>query len=289
MTFVSDILVPLDGSPEALESLGVATWLASRLAARVHILNAGEPPPGADALARLGVPETYRAFVELHQVRGEAAASIVAATQRYQAGLIVMTARGQSVPAPAEFGPIVGHVTREVIEQSGSPVLVLPPYYREALPWRSVLVPLSGEPATDESLTVALHLAQALDLRVAIAHVVEAVPPGGGTGRYADEAHHEFAQTLNQLVARACPTCTEEERSRIEAFHLAHGNVAEELEELITRDRASVLVVGWRGDFMVGHAQVLKALVQRIYCPVLLVKPVPPRQPFRLKVGEAFE
>lgn len=287
MTLVSDILVPLDGSPEALKSLGVAAWLAARLGARVHVLNAGEPLPAGQALARLGVPEPYRALVEVHQARGEAPDEILAAAERHRAGLVVMTARGESAAVGAA-GPaqIVGHVTREVIERSRAPVLVLPPAYEEALPWRSALVPLSGEARTDESLTLGLHLAHALDLPVAIAHVVDA-QAGEAGGRYADELHHEFAQSLNELVARACPLCSVEERSRIEAFHLARGDIAGELEGLIDRTRASVLVVGWHGDFMVGHAQVLKTLMRRIRCPVLLVKPVP-REPFRLKVGEAF-
>ncbi|BAU49716.1 universal stress protein [Sulfurifustis variabilis] len=287
MTLVSDILVPLDGSREALKGLGVATWLGARLGARVHVLNAGEPLPEGQALARLGVPEPYRPRVEVHQTRGAAADTILAAAEGYRAGLVVMTARGESAAAgTADAAQIVGHVTREVIERSRAPVLVLPPVYEEALPWRSALVPLSGEARTDESLTLALHLAHALNVRVAIAHVAD-TEGGEAGGRYADELHHEFAQSLNELVARACPLCSAEERSRIEAFHLAQGDIAEEIERLIGRVNASVLVVGWHGDFMVGHAQVLKMLIRRIRCPLLLVKPQP-REPFRLKVGEAF-
>ncbi|WP_175452520.1 hypothetical protein [Thiohalomonas denitrificans] len=49
----------------------------------------------------------------------------------------------------------------------------------------------------------------------------------------------------------------------------------------------SLLVIGWHGEFMVGHVHVLKRLVREISRPIL-VKPHPqPR--FRLKVGEAFE
>lgn len=287
MTLVSDILVPLDGSPEALKSLGVAAWLAARLRARLHVLNAGEPLPDGQALARLGVPEPYRSLVEVHQARGAAADEILAAAERYRAGFIVVTAGGESASSSAEAAPRVGHVTRAVIERSRSPVLALPPAYEEALPWRSALVPLSGEAHTDEALTLALHLAHALDLSVTIAHVAD-TPDGEAGGRYADALHHEFAQSLNELVARACPLCSVEERSRIQAFHVTRGDIAQELERLIERSGTSLVVVGWHGDFMVGHAQVLKRLMQRIRCPVLLVKPAP-KEPFRLKVGEAFD
>jgi beta-phosphoglucomutase-like phosphatase (HAD superfamily) len=51
------------------------------------------------------------------------------------------------------------------------------------------------------------------------------------------------------------------------------------------RQLGSLLVIGWHGRFMAGHAAVLKHLVQVVTCPLLLVKPAT-RVPFRLKVGE---
>jgi nucleotide-binding universal stress UspA family protein len=290
MKLFADILVPLDGSPTALKSLGVATWLASSLGARMHILNVGEPLPEGQALARLGVSEKYRPLVEVHQARDEAADEILAAVDRYCVGLLVMTTRGGSIHSAIPNSPeTIGQITREVTERSQSPVLLLPTAYEESLPWCSAIVPLSGEAATDASLTLALQLANSLDLNVTVAHIADGTLRKGdeATGRYVDQVHHEFAQMLNELVTRACPLCTAEERGRIEDFHLARGDIAEELLRLIEDKRASLLVVGWHGEFMIGHAQVLKSLMRRIRCPLLLVKPQP-KEPFRLKVGEAF-
>jgi nucleotide-binding universal stress UspA family protein len=290
MKLFSDIMVPLDGSATALKSLGIATWLASRLGARVHILNAGGSLHETQALARLGVPEKYWPLIEVRQAQGEAVDEILAAVERYHVGLLVMTAHGESIrSAPPDCPEAVGQVTRVVIERSQTPVLVLPTAYEESLPWRSALVPLSDEAATDESLTLALQLANALDLDVAVAHITDGAlhERDEATRRYADQVHHELGQMLNELVARACPLCTAEERSRIEDFHLARGDTAEELLHLIEHKRVSLLVIGWHGDFTVGHAQVLKRLMRRIRCPLLLVKPQP-KESFRLKVGEAF-
>jgi nucleotide-binding universal stress UspA family protein len=69
---------------------------------------------------------------------------------------------------------------------------------------------------------------------------------------------------------------------------LCHGDVAAELLDLMARKRISLLVVGWRGRFMSGHAPVLKQLVRAMTQPVLLVKPER-RMGFRLKVGEEIE
>jgi nucleotide-binding universal stress UspA family protein len=291
MSPFSAMLVPLDGSQMALRSLGCTTWLASRLGAQVHILNVGEALAESEALARLGVPEKYRALFGLHQVQGEASEEILAAVARYGIDLIVMTARGESAGAEAsDVLKVVGHVTREVIEDTRVPVLLLPPAYEEALPWRSALVPISGDAATDASLTLALRLAQALDLAVTLAHVADSARSGSsgeaGAGAY-DEAYHEYPQMLNEFVARACVLCSAEERHRITGFHLYRGEVAQELSHLIAHERVNLLVVGWHGQFMTGHAQVLKTLIWQARCAVLLVKPRP-RDVFCLKVGEAL-
>jgi nucleotide-binding universal stress UspA family protein len=125
---------------------------------------------------------------------------------------------------------------------------------------------------------------------VTIAHVADSVRLGGGgkagTGPY-DEAHHEYSQMLNEFVARACPLCSAEERRRITGFHLCRGDVAQELLHLIDTERVNLLVVGWHGQFMTGHAEVLKTLIRQAHCAVLLVKPRP-RDGFRLKVGDAL-
>ena len=60
------------------------------------------------------------------------------------------------------------------------------------------------------------------------------------------------------------------------------GDAAQELSHLI--ERLHLLVVGWHGQFITGHAEVLKTLIGKARCAVLLVKPRP-RDIFRLKVG----
>jgi nucleotide-binding universal stress UspA family protein len=285
---ISDILIPLDGSRRALDGLGVATWLGARLGARLHVINAGPRCPVDEALARLGVDKHHQPQLEVHQIQEPAAEAILSTSERYQTGLVIMTAFGKG--GPCDASQAVGQVTREVIERSAVPVLVLPFHYTPTFPWHSTLVPLSGEATTDESLTTALQLAHRLDLHVAIAHIAGPAGPGSSAmpGRYVDQAHHEFAQMLNQLVASACPMCSTEERARIEAFHLAQGEVGDELTRLVEEKGIGLLVIGWHGRFMIGHAQVLKLLMREVSCPILLVKPAP-RPPFRLKVGEEFE
>jgi nucleotide-binding universal stress UspA family protein len=296
MSLFTSILVPLDGSRTAAASLGCATWLAARLQARLHILSATQHElPAREALARLRVAEEHWPLVTLHQAPAYPQDAILAAIAEHDVGLIVMTARGGAADTAPQAPPdplkIVGHVTQAVIEGSPAPVLLLPPAYAEALPWRRALVPLSGEAQADEALAVAVRLAAALDLAVHVAHVADADAGKEGlaaAARYADAPHHEYAHRLEELVRQALPQCTPEECRRIEEVALCRGDIAAELVELIDRKRASLLVIGWHGRFMAGHAAVLKHLVQVVTCPLLLVKPAA-RMPFRLKVGEEIE
>jgi nucleotide-binding universal stress UspA family protein len=293
MSLFPSILVPLDGSRMAAQALGCAVWLAARLHSRLHILSATpQERPAREELTRLQVPEALWPMITLHQAQAYPEEAILAALARYEVSLVVLTASGETAET-SEPGPdrIVGHVTRAVIERSGSPVLLLPPSYREALPWARALVPLSGEVEADEALALAVRLASVLDLEVHVAHVADADTGDeslAARARYADALHHEYSQQLAELVGRALPHCSQDECDRIVDVALCHGDVAAELLDLMRSKRISLLVVGWRGRFMSGRAHVLKQLVRAITQPVLLVKPEP-RLPFRLKVGEEIE
>lgn len=295
MKLFPSILVPLDGSRTAARSLGAATWLAERMDSKLHILSAtAHPLPAREELGRLNVPEAYWSRIMLHQAPEYPEDAILAAIPRFDVKLLVMTAYGGGTSAPAETEgdpfKIVGHVTRAVIERSPVPVLLLPPAYREILPWERALVPISGNVEGNEAVMLAVQLANALDLSVHVAHVSVSGEETGiaARARYADAAHHEYPGQLQELVQRSLPQCTPEECRCIESVALVHGNVETELHALIEQKRISLLVIGWRGRFMAGHARVLKRLLQTVTCPLLLVKSAAP-PPFKLKIGDEMD
>lgn len=295
MSLFRSILVPLDGSRTAARSLGCATWLASRLGARLHVLSATPRVlPARDALARLQIAEEHWPLVELHQAEAYPEDSIMAAIVEHDVGLVVMTARGATVEqaggSALDTAKILGHVTHAVIERSPVPVLLLPPAYQEVLPWERALVPLSGGDESDAALVLAVPVATAIDLTVYVAHVAE--PRGEGEtlatqARYADALHHEYRDRVEELVARAIPALTREQCRRIRSTALSSGDIAGELLRRMQLDQINVLVVGWHGQFATGRARILKQLIPAVQTPVLLARSVaPPR--FRLEVGEAL-
>ena len=293
MSLFSSLLVPLDGSRAAAASLGCATWLAAQFDAKLHILSAtANPLPAREELVRLRVPKEYWSRIILHQAAQFPDNAILTAIAEHTADLVIMSASGETVEQarlqrPDAFGTI-GHVARSVIEHSQVPVLLLPVSYREDLPWRRLLVPLSGEPEADETLMLAVELANALKLEVHVAHVMSGVSRKSGlaqSARYADAAHHEYPQQLSELVRRAVPQLTVAQCNCITDVALVRGDIASELLKLISENDISLIAVGWHGHFVMGHAEVLKALLAAITCPILLVKAAP-RAPFKLKVGE---
>jgi nucleotide-binding universal stress UspA family protein len=298
VTIFASILVPLDGSATAARSLGCATWLASRLGARLHLLSATPRElPAPEELRRLHVPEVHWPIVELHQAAAYPADAILAAVDRYDAGLVVMTARGsaiesQTAPRSADLVKIVGHVTQAVLEQCTVPVLLLPTRYQEVLPWHRLLVPVSGGTESDQAVATSVCLAGALDLVVDVAHVTDDGASRGealaARARYSDALHHEYGGQLEELVARAIPTLAADQRRRIRRTSLGRGDVAGELLDLVRRDPASVLVVGWHGRLAAGRAEILKQLLPVLDVPVLLVRSEAPA-PFRLNVGAELE
>lgn len=293
MSTFSSLLVPLDGSQASARGLDCAVWLAQRLAARLHVLTASDAERSPrDQLERLRVPERHWPRIELHQASGLPEKAIVGAVTRYGIRLVVMSARGDSLDRAGrpESEEILGHVARFVVERCAIPVLLIPPLYREELPWKRLIVPMSGAIACDDALAVAVQLASSLDLSVKVAHVANPGSADEGLdtrARYSDAIHHEYAGQLEELVRRALPLLDAKQRSRIEAVSLSSGDVLGRLTEIVGGEDGGAVVVGWQGTLASGHAGLLKALIRNVASPLLLVRKSM-RQPSQLNTGEDF-
>ncbi len=291
MSPFQSILVPLDGSRRATQSLACASWLAARLGAQLHLLSATPTERSTrEELSRLRVPEEHWPRIVLHQAVEPPEEAILDAIARHRVDLLVMTALGEGSEEPEgpEGAKTLGHVTRAVAERSAVPILLLPPGYREKLPWERFLVPISGEREGSDALALAVRLANALDLRVHVVHVDAPDHHDEGLeaeARYPDAPHHEYPRQLEEMVARALLHVSGEECRCIEDVSLAEGDVASEVLDLAKRKRASVLVAGWHGPLDVGRAAILKRLVAELTVPVLLVKRSREMR-FRLVAGE---
>lgn len=271
------ILLPHDGSAEACKALGCGAWLAERLDATLHVLTP----------VSVRVDPAYRARVVLHRTIEDPCAALCRATAALAVRLIVMTARGASASAGVDPDRRLGNVAQALMASSTVPVLLLPVHYREILPWRSMLVGASGEPASDQALQTALHLGAALRIELDVMFCEDpwARPPA--LGGYADAAHHEMPQRLRDVVCRTALRSPDDERCGIAQVVFSPGDAASGLLAEVQHRNASVLALGWHGTLAHGRARVLKQLLERAECPLLLVRE-PGRQAVTLKVADRF-
>jgi nucleotide-binding universal stress UspA family protein len=288
MSPLDSILLPLDGSPEAARAVGCAVWLSERLGATLHVLHAAPRPlPSADALDRLSAGAARHACTVLHQSREEPVRALLAATDQHAVKLVVMSARGSSATAGIDPGRRLGRIATALIEHSKAPVLLLPVHYRESLPWHSMLVAASGEPAADQALTVAVGLAARLQLRVSAVYVEDTHATAGRLAAYADAPQHEVPRRLEDMIRRAIAGSSPEECRCVEEVRMRRGEAARELLAELARSGSSMLALGWHGALGTTRAPVLKQLLELAECPLLVVHEVAGSR-VRLKVGDAI-
>jgi nucleotide-binding universal stress UspA family protein len=192
------LLVPLDGSRLAECVLGPAVSLAQHLRAALallHVMERGAPTTvhGDRHLSAPGEAEAYLAalasrcpphvvvqrHVHLNQ-EGDVAKSITDHAGDLGADLVILSTHGGGGARRVLFGS----VAQQVLARGTRPVLLvrpgdLPPAPGTALPpWpvARVVVPLDGEPASEQALPTAVTIAAAYGAEVALVQVVPTVP-----------------------------------------------------------------------------------------------------------------
>lgn len=304
------VLVALDGSLAATTALPSVFALAAQLGAdcrALHIVAEGGPGaelhrPWLETLATLsGIsvwPDVIAPTVQLWQVFaapanaflkafwhlevrldvGDAAAGILRASADPTVALVVLTTHGYRI----ESEQPLGSVAERVVAGAAQPILLIrpevPPKLRLHGPaLQRLLLPLDGTPTTARLLQPACMLASQLGAAIDILHVASAphelpAEPGSlGAPQYVDQPQHEWPQWANEVMARlgvACAQCPRDVPIRI---FLAHGEVGWEITRAATEQQSDAIVVARRSHLEPGRARVLRAILDRTPCPLLLV------------------
>lgn len=268
------ILVPLDGSAQALAALPVAQTLASVLHATVHVLHVGaERVPPEDALRSLGLdPEQLRGAV-LEQRTGDPSVAILQAARERHSAMITLCTHTGAVPPAQALGPIA----MRVLAGATMPIVFVSPA-RSGAGWqlRHLLLPHDGTPATSTADRPAAELANASRAQLSVLHVAVAgatTPSEPGSlplGQYADQPQHEWPEWAGEFIARLTYFCPIDRA--LLRIHLARGEPASEILQFAEAHGVDLIVLAWRGALDPGHASVIKNVLLRAVCPVMVVR-----------------
>ena len=266
------ILVPLDGSKQALAALPVAKVLGDIERAALHILHVGEHKLTAEELrSRLGrEAPTLNEFTIDARV-GTPAVEILQVVGEMKPRAIVMCKHSGT-----ERGKMLGRTAMKVLHDARCPVILVPPERGAAL-WhlQHVLVPHDGTPSTSAALQPAAELAERGRAELLVVHVTDSktAPAEAGsltTPRYVDQPQHEWPAWTSEFLNRLACVCP------LGHLHvriiLAHGDIAAEILRLSKKQSTDLIVLAWRGIWEAPRAMALKDILREAHCPIMVVR-----------------
>ncbi|MBE3560467.1 MAG: universal stress protein [Ktedonobacteraceae bacterium] len=265
------IVVPLDGSSLAEQALPVAARLARAGSSSLLLLRIVPPlhqyawypvEPVADLsdlleqervratnyLQGLTSSETLQGIdVSIAVLDGDPADTILSATAREQASLIVMCSHGET----GFRRWMLGSVSVKVARHSDVPVLVLrPDPHNITAPFMSktgpvrILVPLDGSERAEESLIPAARLAQVLSAPEAGAlHLACVIPYENEDQELAIQLAQEYLVNIEQRLRASEPG----KQLTITSSVTLHIDVAQALVELAEQGKGMEEIEGFKG------------------------------------------
>jgi nucleotide-binding universal stress UspA family protein len=266
------ILVPLDGSKQALAALPVAKVLGEIERAALYILYVGEHELTKDELrSRLGPEAPALDGFTINARVGTPAVQILQVAAEIKPRMIVMCKH-----SGGERGKMLGRTAMKVLHDAQCPVVFVSPE-RGATPWHlhHVLVPHDGTPSTSAALQSAAELSERSRAELLVVHVtdIKTAPAEAGslpTPRYVDQPQHEWPAWSTEFLSRLACMCPLG-HLHVRMF-LAHGDTAAEIIRLSERQSTDLIVLAWRGIWEPPHAAALKDVLREAHCPIMVVR-----------------
>jgi len=220
----------------------------------VHVRTPGGPElAGSDAEG-----------LEIVDLEGDAAAEIVRLLGGGDVDAVALGLRTTDAPG-------LGHVTTALLEHPHAPLLLVRPGMRPLTTLRRLVVPLEGSPSASTAMR---HADDALCKRgreIVMLHVVTKSTPGERGSfpapRIVDQEHYEWSAWQDEFCMRFSQ-CPEGGRHRV---CVRVGEPVSTIVKEAREDGAELIVLSWKGSFAEGHGAVVKALLEKAPCPLLLV------------------
>jgi nucleotide-binding universal stress UspA family protein len=266
------ILVPLDGTKQALAALPVAMVLGQIEQAPLHILHVGEREQAGEESRRRMARETELLDGLAITTRvGTPAGEILQTAGEIKPRAIVMCKHSAT-----EGKKMPGRTAMKVLHDAPCPVVLVPPE-RGVTAWHlhHVMVPHDGTPSTSAALPPAAQLAERGGAELLVVHVTDVgtapTEPGSLTApRYVDQPQHEWPAWAGEFVNRLACGCPLG-HLHVRTF-LATGNTASEILRLSKKQSTDLIVLAWRGIWEAPRAGTLKDILGQAHCPIMVVR-----------------
>lgn len=266
------ILVPLDGSKQALAAVPVAKVLGEIGQIGLHILYVGEKEQAeAERREQLSHGTQVLDGLDIHIRVGAPEEEIIRVASELNPNLIVICKHSR--PQPAR---LLGRTAMMVLRDAPCPVVLVPPD-RGIASWHlhHMLVPHDGTPTTSAALKPAMDLAAKADAELLVAYVsdVRVAPDEPGTfttPRYVDQAQYEWPAWRHEFAKRIACICPLDHLH--ERVVLARGDPASEILRLSEQQSSDLIVLAWRGKWEVPRAAILKEVLRKASCPIMVVR-----------------
>jgi nucleotide-binding universal stress UspA family protein len=290
------VLLALDGSAAAATALPVASSLARRLGAPLHILYVAQSAAEVADFAALAHRDTTLAPAAEIEVRvGDPASEILRAIEEPRTYLTILTTHGREI----EPGRHLGHVAEAVIARTMRPILLIRPeaaaLASTAIEARHFLVPLDGAAATARALSDIFEIVHRLSGSCDVLFVADplqvtmpgAAEPGSlGIPHYIDQPHHEWPAWMREVQHHLSASAERYPLDVPAHVHVAAGTISSVVLQFVAEHHEDVIVLVRRSRLEAGHAQVLRTLLDKTPCPVLLTGAAEAPEPARAFASE---
>lgn len=168
-------------------------------------------------------------------------------------------------------------IGRQMLEKIDCPILLVPPD-QDMGSWqlRRELLPQDGTPTCAAALAQiirqsAMSRVENLVLRVAGANVGQPTEPGSlPTPRYVDHPQYEWEAWGQEFLERVDGMGTSPGTAGMRLL-MANGDPVTEILRISEEQSVDMIILPWHRVLRSGRARMVKAVLQRARCPVLLV------------------
>ncbi|WP_437742401.1 universal stress protein [Sorangium sp. So ce302] len=282
------VVVALHGRRAHLGAIALGRLIAHGLEAPLRgLCLSTEPIDASEVPAHFGIaPEALQGMVLDVEASDDPAGALASAVASCGTALVIVASHADE-PMDERFG--VGRLAARALESAALGVVVIredpsPPRLQR------ILLPLDGNPSTASAITPVGEVARKLGAELDIVMVGCASPreaadegppvstpvpfePGAMVAPlYVDQPQHEWPAFTEEFLARflsAIGHCPHGVSTR---FFLGKGEPAAEIARLAWQLASDLVVLVWHGQLANHHGGVIRDVLARAPCPVLVLR-----------------